>query len=377
MRIGIIAPEFPPDIGGVETYAYQFATELGRKGHDVLVFTPPHKEGEVELLFNVRVMPVLRLQYALDRLLPTQYKMDVWHVMNAAYAWLALEVQPVIVSVHGNDFVNPYFQLAGPNLQRVPGIWRLQHRVKESVTWFYRMITSNLIRRGLSRSRQVITNSHYTRNTLIKLYPQCQKNSSVGFVGVDEEYLQMQHEEAAGNRGKRLVTVCRLAESRKNVEKVLHALRELKSLPFNYSVIGDGPLRPSLQALCNKLELENHVKFTGFIPKENLRRTLASSDLFILTSSVLPQSFEGFGIAYLEANACGTPVLAARAGGAIEAVDDGITGYFVEETSVTAIVAALKRYFNGEIGFKSEHCKAFAHRFTWERVVDHAVQYYY
>ena len=42
MRIGIVAPEFPPDIGGVETYSYEFSAELVRRGHQVTVFTHRH-----------------------------------------------------------------------------------------------------------------------------------------------------------------------------------------------------------------------------------------------------------------------------------------------------------------------------------------------
>jgi hypothetical protein len=42
MRIGIVAPEFPPDIGSVETYSYELSAELARRGHEVTVFTHRH-----------------------------------------------------------------------------------------------------------------------------------------------------------------------------------------------------------------------------------------------------------------------------------------------------------------------------------------------
>ena len=49
MRIGIVAWEFPPEIGGMQTYAYEFTRELARRGFAVTVFTRRHEEGEVEL----------------------------------------------------------------------------------------------------------------------------------------------------------------------------------------------------------------------------------------------------------------------------------------------------------------------------------------
>jgi len=109
------------------------------------------------------------------------------------------------------------------------------------------------------------------------------------------------------------VTVCRLAERRKNVDLVLHALSELKDrYRFTYTLVGDGATRESLQRLTNELGLGGVVRIAGRVSQEELVQQLVSADLFILTSSTLPSSHEGFGIAYLEANAAGAPVLAAR-----------------------------------------------------------------
>jgi glycosyltransferase involved in cell wall biosynthesis len=160
------------------------------------------------------------------------------------------------------------------------------------------------------------------------------------------------------------------------VDKTLRALAQLKLYEFQFTVVGDGVLRPNLESLCRELGLNDRVNFTGVISKAEIQRLLASSDLFILTSDVLPNSVEGFGIAYLEANACGVPVLAAKSGGAAEAVCDGKTGYFVDEPTISAIATALERFLKSEIRFKSEDCQVFASRFHWARVVDHALKFY-
>jgi len=376
MRIGIVAPEFPPDIGGVETYAYEFSTELARRGHDVFVFTLPHvNRGKSAQGFEV--LPELKVQYASDRLLPRTYTMDVWHVMNAAYAWLALETQPVVVSVHGNDFINPYFLPKSRPLPHVPGLWRFQSQLDSWPTVLWPRWARRMMWRGLTQARQVIANSQYTRSLLIQRVPRCLAHTSVGYVGVGDDFLHVRRHHCKSDSPKKLVTVCRLAEPRKNVSKVLRALAGLKRHPFEFTVVGDGPVRPKLELLCRQLDLADRVHFTGFISKTEIQQHLASSDLFVLTSGVLPDSIEGFGIVYLEANACGTPVLAARAAGAAEAVVEGKTGFFVDEPSVPAITEALERFLEGDVHFESTDCKAFAKHFTWARVVDHALQYYY
>jgi glycosyltransferase involved in cell wall biosynthesis len=213
-------------------------------------------------------------------------------------------------------------------------------------------------------------------NLLISHAPLCVANTSVGIVGVGEEFLRVERRHCGANPAKRLVTVCRLAEPRKNVDKILRALARLKHYPFEFTVIGDGKLRHGLESLCHQLALSDRVNFTGSIDTSEIQRRLMSADLFVLTSELLPDSVEGFGIAYLEANACGTPVLAARSGGAVEAVEEGRSGYFVEETSIEAITAGLQRFLAGEVTFDSANCRAFANRFTWARVVDHACRFY-
>jgi glycosyltransferase involved in cell wall biosynthesis len=171
--------------------------------------------------------------------------------------------------------------------------------------------------------------------------------------------------------------VCRLAEPRKNVRQVLQALAKLKDrYRFSYTVVGDGPLRPGLERLTAELGLQDRVRFAGFVDNATLRTLLAQSDLFVLTSSVNRGSHEGFGIAYLEANACGTPVLAARLAGAVEAVQEGVSGFFVDAPEAQAIGAALEQFFCRKVQFDRTSCRAFAAHFTWQRVVDHALGYY-
>jgi len=376
MRVGIIAAEFPPDVGGVETYSYEFAKELSRRGYEVTVFTIPHKEGEISMP-GVKILPILMRDSLYDWEKLKEYIFDKWHVMNAGYVWLAGKVAPVIVSVvHGNDFLNPYILTERLRFSRLPILWRLETKAPGVQKIINKWLTSRSIKRWLPKTMHILVNSLYTEQALIKKYPACKGKTVIAYVGVANDFFAAEHVYAA-NDVKRLITVCRLDEERKNIDLTLRALAGLKDkYRFSYTVIGEGRLRVGLENLSRELGLEKEVIFTGHLSKDTLKRLYASSDLFIMTSSVGSKSFEGFGITYLEANACGTPVLAARVGGAAEAVKEGISGMFVENPTVEEIRIALERFLSGQVKFEPRACKEFAHQFTWAKIVDKAMEFY-
>jgi len=376
MKVGLISPEFPPDIGGVETYSFELARALVRHGYDVTVFTIPHVEGEVNLP-SVRILPQLTLRRRLDRYLLEQTPMDVWHATNAAYAWIGMELKNVVVSVHGNDFLRPYVNVERPDLQRLPGLWRFAARLDGLDKRIGRVLTTRLVTRAMPHVPKLVTNSRYTESMLVDKFPACAGRTYVGLVGVGDDFFYVTPIPRKQDEPARLLTVCRLSEPRKNVGRVLQALARLKDKHrFSYSVVGEGELRPGLEALAQQLGIGDRVTFTGRVSNSAMKCWLASSDLFVLASSILPTSHEGFGIAYLEANACGVPVLAARLAGAAEAVSEGVSGMFVEQPTVDALSEALDHFLAGDIWFDSNACRQHAKGFIWDRVVDRLAPLY-
>lgn len=380
LHIGIVAPEYPPSIGGMQTYAYGFSRALAEKGHRVTVFTR-FNQPPVEVA-GVEVLPILRLRRRIDRKLVDRFRFDVWHVMNAAYTWLAMETLPVVASVHGNDFLRPYMLTARPDLVRAARLWGRSQIVSDQVNRFDialgRWLTGRLVNRSIPKLKHVFANSLYTQSVFLERFPALRGRVSAPLVGVGNDYLEILRPPRPNDDGlTRLVTVCRLAEPRKNVDLVLRALAKLKDrYRFVYTVIGDGHLRPALEQLAKDLGLADRVVFTGAIGDSEVRARLVEGDLFVLTSSILPGSHEGFGIAYLESAACGTPVLAARNAGAVEAVQEGVSGFFVDDIDADLIESALQRFLAGEIRFECDRCQGFARQFTWLRVVEQAEKIY-
>jgi len=376
LSIALVAPEFLPDLGGVETYSYELARELSRRGHRVTVFTRRHPAGEVAgESFTVR--PELSLRRYLDGPLLHREHFDVVHATNAAYAWLALESAPVVVSVHGNDFLRPYCRVGRRDLQRWSGPWNgLRRRLAGLDRALGERRTEAWMAAGLARCRRVVTNSLYTESVLLARLPSCAGRTTAALVGLSPELMALPEPSPRGG-SPRLITVARLSEPRKCVDRVIAGLARLKDrFDFTYEVVGDGPLRPALVAQVKASGLAERVTFSGQLERATLIDHLRASDLFILTSDVLPTSHEGFGIVYLEANACGVGVLACRAGGAVEAVAEGVSGFFVDAPTPAAIGGAVEQFLAGAVRFDPHACQTFARGFDWARVVDRIEPFY-
>jgi glycosyltransferase involved in cell wall biosynthesis len=137
-----------------------------------------------------------------------------------------------------------------------------------------------------------------------------------------------------------LLTVCRLdaSEGYKGVDRVLQSLPQVIADigPIHYLVAGRGDDLPRLQALAVSLGLQDVFTPLGFVDSANLPKLYASADAF-----VMPSTGEGFGIVFLEAMACGTPVLAGNRDGSVDALDGGRLGLLVDPLHSSTIAAGI------------------------------------
>jgi phosphatidylinositol alpha-1,6-mannosyltransferase len=157
--------------------------------------------------------------------------------------------------------------------------------------------------------------------------------------------------ERYGLAGRRvLLTVGRLY-ARKGVDKVIEALPQtLQHIPdLVYLVVGEGTYRSTLEALVADHQVADHVIFAGSVPDHELNAHYSIADAFIMANRELPDGdTEGFGLVFLEANACGVPVVAGCAGGSTDAVTDRVNGLVIDGTSVAEIVTAVASLFSDE-----------------------------
>jgi len=133
-----------------------------------------------------------------------------------------------------------------------------------------------------------------------------------------------------------LVTVGRLV-ARKAVHQIFAALAGLRDLPVRLLVVGTGPLAEPLRLAAAQAGVSHRVRFLGKVSEEEKFAALRASDFFVSTSQ-----HEGFGLVYLEAMACGLPVICYDYGGQTDFLKDGLNGRLVALNDVSRFTEACR-----------------------------------
>ena len=139
------------------------------------------------------------------------------------------------------------------------------------------------------------------------------------------------------------------------------------------AIVGDGELRQALEAQAADLGIADHVRFTGF--RRDVAALIRGFEIF-----VFPSHLEGLGTSVLDAMALGKPVVATRAGGIPEIVQDGVTGLLAPPRDPAALAQAI-RYLLDRPDLQAQFGEAGRRRveqsFTVERMAEQTVQVYH
>jgi phosphatidylinositol alpha-1,6-mannosyltransferase len=139
------------------------------------------------------------------------------------------------------------------------------------------------------------------------------------------------------------VSVCRLLE-KKGIDHAIRAFAHVAAeFPDSrFLIVGDGPYRATLESIAAECGMTEKIAFAGAVAEDELVDHYALGDVFVMPNRRLPNGdTEGFGLVFLEANACGLPVIAGSDGGSIDAVQDGANGLLVDGQSIDAIATAM------------------------------------
>ncbi len=212
-----------------------------------------------------------------------------------------------------------------------------------------RQLWAGLQRRTLTGAQVVIANSRYTAewvrrtapDAVIEVVPLAVDAARFTPDGRDAERARR------GWEGKQVVlTVSRLAGYKAH-DTVLRAIASIPASERSnlcYAIAGRGPAESSLRALAEALGIASSVAWLGFVPEAELASLYAASDLFVLVTRELEatREVEGFGLVFLEAQACGTAVVGARTGGIPDAVADGEGGWLIDADDEAALGLRLR-----------------------------------
>jgi colanic acid/amylovoran biosynthesis glycosyltransferase len=181
-------------------------------------------------------------------------------------------------------------------------------------------------------------------------------------MGVDLNKFNFSSRRFCENKRLRLLTVGRLVE-KKGVEYgirgVCNAINTYPNIDFEYTIVGDGPLKEKLFLLVKELNLDKIVRIVGSKSHQEVRMLMDSADLLLcpsVTSSEGDQ--EGIPVVIMEAMACGLPVISTFHSGIPELVKDGETGFLVNERDVNGLAKKIKLLLEnynslGDIGAKA------------------------
>lgn len=342
-KILVVAMGFAPRIGGAEKTSYEMCRNF-QFVKPVVITSKEDKTEDFDKMQNFKIYRFLKAKKGLFRL-----------IFFSLYSlFIAAKEKPKIV-FSSNILHDAYCALLIKKIYNVPfcayiyDMHDLLYLIKKE------RFKQQLLRMNIRNADYLFTNSEFTKS-LIERYIG-QRQISVLYPGIDTEkyFPEVDRSEIVRKynlAGRRvLLSVCRLVEH-KGLDKVLEALDLIKNefRDIIYLIIGKGQDKPRLGGLIKKYRLQNNVLIFESVSDDELPKYYAACDVFIMPSRKTKSGFifEGFGISFLEAAACGKPCIGGKTGGVGEAVIDGRTGILVDPEDVNEIAAGITRLLNSE-----------------------------
>ncbi|RLD30042.1 MAG: N-acetyl-alpha-D-glucosaminyl L-malate synthase BshA [Bacteroidetes bacterium] len=317
MKIGIVCY---PTFGGSGVVATELGLELSKRGHEVhfITYSQPVR---LELLSNnVHYHEVNVPEYPLFHYQPYElalssklvdmaklHEIEVLHVHYAiphAYAaYMAKKMLkeegidlPIVTTLHGTDITlvgsHPFYKSAVTfSINKSDAVTSVSQSLKEDTIRLFD------IKRDIDVVPNFIDLSKYTHS-----FTDCQR----AMMANDDE---------------KIITHISNFRPVKRIDDVINIFYNIqKEIPSKLMMVGDGPEKEPAEQLCKKLGIEDKVIFFG--KSHEIDKILCFSDLFLL-----PSETESFGLAALEAMACGVPVISSNTGGIPEVNIQGVSGF--------------------------------------------------
>ena len=346
----LVTNDLGPRAGGIETFIHGLLAEISSlPGNEVTIYTS-RQEGQEEFDADLKarygidvfrdkskvLLPTPRVNRAVAKLARDRNLTTIWFGALAPLGWMSGALHRggatrMVALTHG-------------------------HEVWWSKLWPF----SALIRRMTKRIDLITYLGAFTHKAM---GPALHKRVETVRIapGIDVNHFAPQKSGAVirdrFSIGERplIISVGRLVP-RKGQDRLIEALPLIvKAIPDALlMIVGIGKYEKKLRSLVEKLKMADHVIFVGRISYNELPQFLSAADIFAMPSRsrFFGLEVEGLGIVYLEASACGLPVLAGNSGGAPDAVLEGETGRVVDGQDVAAIASALVEMLSNPTGLK-------------------------
>lgn len=334
MKILIVNHEYPPIGGGAGIAAYEIAKHLSSRAQiDVLTCYLPKTRSFPSSTSGVNIVSVPSYRTSVYRCgilgmvsfllngarkirhMTHEHSYDLIHYFFSIPAGILSLIQPrgipYIVSLHGGDV--PFY---APEENAI-----LQYAVKP--------INKFIVNRAAAVTA--------VSNDLAKVAKKQLdiRECKVIHNGIDPQIFYPMDRPMQKSGLIRLVCVSRLV-AWKRIDLLIRAVAELDGVELE--IIGDGIHKDRLKKLAKSMGADSRVIFAGSVKNESLRHRLVAADIF-----ALPSDAESFGIVFVEAMACGLPIIAVNAGGVPEVVRNEYNGLLVRPNDLESLKLAICR----------------------------------
>ena len=345
MKIAIFTNNYLPNPYGVAGSVESFRKEFERLGHDVFIFAPRWK-GYVDNNLNVYRYPSVDIEVKIKFPLAIPYsrkilkvlknlRLDIIHSQHpnllgsAAMRWAKKKNIPLVFTWH--TLYDRYAHFIPFVPQKLAAWWAIRNA-----------------RDYANRCDAVITPTESVVE-IIRNWGVTNKNIYSIPTGVEEEQLadpdrrKVREKYGVENNEILLFVMTRLT-AEKNVEFLIDAVLEIlrKNNSTKFMICGDGNLKEKIVKKIADEKLSHRVIFVGIVPSEEKKNYYAAGDIFVYASCSETQ-----GMILTEAMYVGLPVVAVRATGVRDIVEDGKTGFLVSE-NIKEFSEAVQKLINDE-----------------------------
>ncbi|NOR72116.1 MAG: glycosyltransferase [Methylomarinum sp.] len=285
------------------------------------------------------------------------YKVDAIHagrvLPEGLVAWLVgkLFSKPVIIYAHGEEITT----------------WRQPGKFK-------------VMRFTYKHADKLIANSEFTKNELLKLNVDSHKIVLIS-PGVDIARFKSGlpfkdlHQQIKLQRGQQLILSVGRLSRRKGFDQIIKALPILinEGINIQYAIIGIGEDKEYLLEIAKENGIADRVHLLGHVDMDDLPRWFNACNIFAMPNREIKGDTEGFGMVFMEAAACGKPVISGIAGGTGAAVLHEVTGLRVDGSSQEDVLIGLRQLlvdsnYQKELGEKAmDRARSL---FSWDTIAD-------
>jgi len=359
----LLSGDFPPVMGGESRFLYNLFYYLPTLNKAVVA---PYLRGfrgvDNSMPFYVKRLPI-------------RSKGPLKLISLLLYFWSIFPFKEKKLLIHCGQVMIP--GMAGLLAKYLLGVPYIVYAYGAELLKYVHIPHSAILKAVFKNADKVITISNYTTSQVKKLgIPEDKIIRTLLGVDVDEFYPSPPNARVIkryGFEGKKVImTTCRLVDH-KGIDMVISALpRILKEVrDVTYLVVGSGEDRARLENIACEKGVRDKVLFAGNVSDEDLMEFYNLSDLFVMATREVSRKVDGFGITFIEANACGRPVIGGRSGGVGDAIIDGVTGLLVDPEDIDEISdAIIKLLIDKEYAERlgKNGLERVGKQLTWERI---------